>query len=248
VTRAARAGPWPRSAVLLALAAVGVAAACGSPAATAPSARSASTTTTTRTPAATAPSSTAAPPVTAPPAPVTTAAPAPAPTGGLRVGPGSLATYTVRSQPPPGTCHYRWVGSDPLPDPACTPGATNPGVTAADLATTVCARGWTATIRPPTSVTGPEKAASALAYDYRGPWSTAEYDHLVPLELGGDPNDPANLWLEPNDRAGASSFANTKDRVENRLRALVCGGQLPLAEAQRAIATDWVAALRRYGP
>ncbi len=174
---------------------------------------------------------------------IETAPPAPGPV----VGPGTQARYTVEPQPTPGTCHYRWVGADPLPDPSCTPGATNPGVTPDDLGATICASGWTATVRPPTSVTSPEKAGSAAAYGYTGPSATAEYDHLVPLELGGDPNDPANLWLEPNDRPGATSFANGKDGLENRLRTLVCAGRLPLAEAQRAIATDWAAALQHYG-
>ena len=80
-----------------------------------------------------------------------------------------------------------------------------------------------------------------------GPVATAEYDHLVPLELGGDPNDPANLWGEPNDRPGATSTANGKDDLESRLRELVCSGALDLATAQQAIATDWVAAAARYG-
>jgi len=228
----------------MALAALVTVTACGSPAATAPTHPAAPVTpgpAVTPPPPPTATASTpTAPPVTAP-APTT-------PAGDVHPGPGTLAAYSVQPQPAPGTCHYRWVGTDPLPDPACTPGATNPQVTPTDLATTVCARGWTATVRPPTSVTGPEKAASALAYGYQGPSSTAEYDHLVPLELGGDPNDPANLWLEPNDRPGAASFANAKDGLESRLRALVCAGRLPLAEAQRAIATDWVTALQRYGP
>jgi hypothetical protein len=96
-------------------------------------------------------------------------------------------------------------------------------------------------------VTGPEKVGSAAAYGYTGPFTTGEYDHLVPLELGGDPNDPANLWLEPNDRPGAASTFNTKDTLENHLHDLVCTGGLPLAEAQRAIAADWVGALGRYG-
>jgi len=185
------------------------------------------------------------PPV-APPPPVAAVPPGP-PAAGLHAGPGTLATYSVQPQAAPGACRYRWVGTDPLPDPSCTPGATNPQVTRADLASTVCAAGWTATVRPPTTVTGPEKVASASAYGYLGPSSTAEYDHLVPLELGGDPNDPANLWLEPNDRPGATSFTNSKDGLENRLRALVCDGRLPLATAQLAIAGDWVAALQVYG-
>lgn len=197
------------------------------------------------TPTTTPTTTTSAP---APTVPATTVPPsAPAGDSGLAAGPGTLAVYSVQPQPAPGTCHYRWVGPDPLPDPRCTPGAVNPAVTTATLASTICARGWTSTVRPPTSVTGPEKAASAAAYGYQGPSATAEYDHLVPLELGGDPNDPANLWLEPNDRPGATTFANGKDVVENRLRALVCAGQVPLAEAQRAIAVDWVAALLHYG-
>jgi hypothetical protein len=58
-----------------------------------------------------------------------------------------------------------------------------------------------------------------------------EYDHLVPLELGRNPNDPRNRWIEP----GASP--NPKDGVESRLHELVCEGRVPLAAAQEAIAT-----------
>ena len=155
--------------------------------------------------------------------------------------------YAVQAQPAPGSCHYRWTSVDPLPDPACTPGVVDPEVTQASIATTICRAGWTATVRPPVGVTEPEKAASALAYGYTGPFSTAEYDHLVPLELGGDPNDPANLWVEPNDRPGATSTFNGKDALEATLHDLVCSGSLTLATARQAIASDWVAAARRYG-
>jgi hypothetical protein len=61
-----------------------------------------------------------------------------------------------------------------------------------------------------------------------------EYDHFVPLELGGATNDPRNLWPEP----GASP--NPKDAVEGRLRRAVCDRQISLAQAQREIATNWV--------
>ncbi len=190
-------------------------------------------------------SSASVPPATMPPATTaTTTAPAVA---GLALGPGARARYTVEPQPAPGSCHYSYVGPYPLPDPSCTPGALDPGVTPADLATTICSTGWTATVRPPERVTGPEKEASAAAYGYTGSFATAEYDHLVPLELGGDPNDSANLWIEPNDRPGATDSANTKDLLEDHLRALVCAGSLPLGVAQQAIAADWVAAMRRYG-
>ena len=38
----------------------------------------------------------------------------------------------------PGQCHIRQAaGGDPLPDPACTPGAIDPAVTQANIATTI---------------------------------------------------------------------------------------------------------------
>jgi hypothetical protein len=184
-------------------------------------------------------------PAPAPATPATAAAPATAPPT-IRTGPGTQAAYAVQAQPAPGSCHYRTEGGAPLPDPSCTPGAVNPQVTQADLATTICRSGWTATVRPPASVTGPEKVASARAYGYAGSFATGEYDHLIPLELGGDPNDPANLWLQPNDNPNATSTHNAKDGLENTLKGLVCSGSLTLAGAQQAIATDWVAAAARY--
>ena len=193
-----------------------------------------------------APPTTLAPTTTtpAPPPPPTTA---PAPTSGIQIGPGAQTVYAVQPQPGPGSCHYTYVGPYPLPDPHCTPGAVDPQVSQTDIDSTICARGFTSTIRPPESVTEPEKDASAAAYGYTGSFHIAEYDHLIPLELGGDPNDPANLWIEPPDNPNATSFVNTKDHLENRLNSLVCSGQLPLGVAQQAIASDWVTAYQKYG-
>lgn len=72
------------------------------------------------------------------------------------------------------------------------------------------------------------------AYGDSDALSNYEYDHFVPLELGGAVNDPRNLWPEP----GASP--NLKDAVEDQLRQEVCDGQLTLAQAQGAIVTNWV--------
>ena len=181
-------------------------------------------------------STTKAPPPTA----------SPSSTTGLRDGPGPQSTYVVEPQPAPGSCHYTFAGSDPLPDPHCTPGALNPQVTQGTIGSTICRSGYSSSIRPPESITEAEKRGSASAYSYTGPFSTGEYDHLVSLELGGDPNDPANLWVEPNDKPGATTTANSKDVLENRLHGLVCAGQLPLATAQDAIASNWVTAYQQY--
>jgi hypothetical protein len=69
-----------------------------------------------------------------------------------------------------------------------------------------------------------------------------ELDHLVPLELGGA-SVAANLWPEP---FGGPQNAREKDELENRLRGLVCARQLPLEQAQHEIATNWIAAYRKY--
>jgi hypothetical protein len=172
--------------------------------------------------------------------------PAIAPSG-LKYGPGPQSTYTVQPQPPAGSCHYSYQGSYPLPDPHCTPGSLNPQVTQSTIGSTICRSGYTSSIRPPESVTDKEKQGSASAYSYTGSFSTGEYDHLVPLELGGDPNEAANLWVEPNDRPNATSTANSKDVLENRLNSRVCSGQMSLAAAQQAIASNWVSAYQTYG-
>jgi hypothetical protein len=155
----------------------------------------------------------------------------------VAVGPGPT-NYTEQPQPAPGTCHYRTAADgETLPDPNCTPGAISPKVTPDTLAITICRTGYTKSIRPPASITKAEKRENAVAYGYTGSLKDVEYDHLVPLELGGDPNDPRNLWIEP-DRS-----PNPKDGVESKLHSLVCDGRVPLAAAQEAIASDWTAAL-----
>ncbi|MGH9068668.1 MAG: hypothetical protein ACRD0J_14450 [Acidimicrobiales bacterium] len=171
---------------------------------------------------------------TATTAPATTASVAAALSGPTPGGPGGLAVGQVTGGDPPvppaGSCH----GAGRLPDPRCTPGATNPSVTQGDIASTICMAGWTATVRPPESYTEPLKRRQMISYGDAGPVSAYEEDHLLPLELGGAPSDPRNLWPEP----GASP--NAKDKVENAGREAVCSGRITLAAARRAIAGDWV--------
>jgi hypothetical protein len=111
--------------------------------------------------------------------------------------------------------------------PFRTPGVLNPAVTQATIAATICRRGWTRTVRPPTAYTSALKLEQMRAYDEHGPPSSYQEDHLISLELGGDPRDPRTLWPEPYPRAAAV------DRVENELNDRVCAGTLSLAEAQR---------------
>lgn len=111
--------------------------------------------------------------------------------------------------------------------PELTPGALNPDVTQANIHETICVRGWTRTIRPPVEYTNALKVRQMRVYGETGDPSDYQEDHLISLELGGDPRDPRNLWPQPYPRA------SEVDRIENELNAKVCSGELTLAEAQR---------------
>jgi hypothetical protein len=134
------------------------------------------------------------------------------------------------------TCHAQ---PGPRPDSHCTPGAFDPSVTQADIRTTICRSGYTATVRPPVGQTDKAKAALYKAYGLPS-GTTSELDHLVSLELGGS-NDVANLWPE------VGGVPNPKDKVENALHAAVCAGKVTLVAAQQAIASDWTTAEQRLG-
>jgi hypothetical protein len=123
-----------------------------------------------------------------------------------------------------------------LPDSARTPGAILE-VTAADI----CVPGYSRRVR---NVPAPVKRGVYASYGIRrhrpGDY---EVDHLISLELGGS-NSQRNLW--PESFHTSPWNAHVKDDLENELHRRVCNGTLDLAVAQREIATDWVAAWRKY--
>ncbi len=55
----------------------------------------------------------------------------------------------------PGQCHVKAVDAASgkvLPDPTCTPGAVDPGVTQSNLPQTICRSGYSSSVRPPAAV------------------------------------------------------------------------------------------------
>lgn len=72
----------------------------------------------------------------------------------------------------------------------------------------------------------------------------------MPLELGGAPRDPRNLWPQPNTvdlPDGTAVGSKEKDDLEDALHDDVCNGSMTLDAAQRAMATDWIAAWETAG-
>lgn len=140
------------------------------------------------------------------------------------------------------TCSHAYL---PLPDSYCTPGSYNPDVTQSTIGSTICVSGWTSTVRPSTSYTNALKAQGITDYGYSDTnMSDYEEDHLVPLELGGAPKDPANLWPEPH---YGSQTAYSKDGVETKLKNAVCDGRITLSAARSAIRNNWTTALQVTG-
>ena len=140
--------------------------------------------------------------------------------------------------------------ADIYPDSARTPGAANPQVTQRNIKDNICNPRWsTKQIRPPAGYTSKLKRKQLREY-----WDTVhqtraqlinpstgkvdttrcvahsdnmacyEEDHLIPLEDGGDPSDPRNLWPEAyNTRVGGTIMgAHQKDTVEAFVHDEVC--------------------------
>jgi hypothetical protein len=131
--------------------------------------------------------------------------------------------------------------TDIYPDPARTPGATNPEITQENIHETICNPRWsTKSIRPEASYTNRLKVEQIAEYGYSDSRvRDYEEDHFIPLELGGNPTDPRNLWPEPFETSIPDGGAHAKDKVENYLHAEVCSGALTLDQAQHEISEDW---------
>lgn len=141
----------------------------------------------------------------------------------------------------------RPIAADELPDQAVTPGA----VITRDRAV-VCAPGYARAARHRYDAEW-LRYRTAMFREYGIPherWRDFTVDHLVPIELGGEPFglvdgrwDLRNVWPEPK------AEARHKDAVEDALHAAVCyrrgyrGIHLTVVAAQRAIAHDWTRTL-----
>jgi len=169
------------------------------------------------------------------------------------------------------------------PDPIRTPGAASPQVTQRNIQDTICSRRWsTKVIRPPTQYTSRLKRRQLREYGDTVHQSRAqiinlntgkvdiarcvphsdnmacyEEDHLIPLEDGGDPTDPRNLWPEPYNTVvgGTIMGAYQKDVVEAFVHDEICYGipgskknshvpamtSVTLRRGQEILAGDWYA-------
>ncbi len=131
------------------------------------------------------------------------------------------------------------------PDRKLVPGVLNPAVTQDNVNRTICVPGWTKTIRPPSSYT--QRLEHQQMRDWGLPGHHTQYheDHLVPLCVGGSPDDPGNLWPSPvlarwNDKV--------KDQLESSVCRAVCRGAMTLQEGQAVFMDepDWRRAWEKF--
>jgi len=142
-----------------------------------------------------------------------------------------------------------YSASSGLPNIKLTPGAINPAVNQKNIRSTICVSGWTATVRPPVSYTNQLKYSQLHSgYNLNGDLNMKNYeeDHIVPLEVGGHPSSPLNLFPEPRN---IKFSAYLKDQLENRMHQLVCAGQITLKVGQAVFLTNWEKGYAKYvGP
>jgi|SRR5215469_4509039 len=135
-----------------------------------------------------------------------------------------------------------------LPDPKVTPGAIDP-ISGNDLKHLCDPLAFLP--RPEFGYTRQAELVqlNSAGYVDKEP-SHYEENHLIPIILGGAVDDQRNLWPEPYT---GTWNARLKDRIDLELHRRVCLPRgnpewLPLDQAQREIATNWINAYKAYLP
>ena len=124
-----------------------------------------------------------------------------------------------------------------LPRPDLTPGATRP-VSIGE----VCGGTPPSAAGPRVEPSVPRQVFRAYGADYRRS-DEYELDFLITPELGGT-TDVKNLWPQPFVSTPWNAYV--KDELERLLQRKVCEGSLDIETAQAQMATDWIAAYKRY--
>lgn len=108
-------------------------------------------------------------------------------------------------------------------------GQLNPAVTQDNIKLTICKPSWLKAARPGGSFISRLKKDMHLISGAREPVSEYEFDHKVPIGLGGATKDIDNLWLQPW-RGKCGAYA--KDGKERMWHNRVCSGKALLKDAQ----------------
>jgi len=130
------------------------------------------------------------------------------------------------------------------PDTKVTPGRANPKVTQGNIRKTICQPAWVEKTR---AAAGSLDAIKVKQLEAQGgsPRDPKDYvaDHIIPIEVGGHPTDPRNLW--PQSQGLAWNVA-VKDKLEAFVNREVCEGRMKLKGAQTVFKNGWVDSFHLY--
>jgi hypothetical protein len=106
------------------------------------------------------------------------------------------------------------------------------GVVWGDERDQLCRPGYATSVRPSLEVSQRLKLALCSQHHIADCHHGWILDHIIPLELGGDPVADSNLQLQ------TFAAAHAKDLVENETRRQYCAGKITLEQAQSRFHRD----------
>jgi hypothetical protein len=135
-----------------------------------------------------------------------------------------------------GSCRWRRFADGAIgPDPRCAPGHLDRAVTGR-VAQTICRPAWVAAASKPSPSA---RTRDRLLIDYSLPGNPATYAiaRVVPVQDGGSPTGPGNLYPLPVDGFGSEQ---TRAQVADDLHDRICSHEITLAQAAHTLEGDWL--------
>ncbi|MBV9197310.1 MAG: hypothetical protein JO168_24510 [Solirubrobacterales bacterium] len=151
------------------------------------------------------------------------------------------ATPTTSQATPPITaprtdCRWREYSDGAIGnDPDCAPGELDPAVTV-NTAHTICNHAWVAAT---SKLEPPATTLDKLLIEYQLPGSPGMFAiaRVIPVEDGGSPTSPMNLYPLPLDGYGGQA---TRAVVADELRNEICSHRITVTQAAKTLEGDWL--------
>jgi hypothetical protein len=160
----------------------------------------------------------------------------PAPTTSPRPATPTTTQTTAPITAPRTDCSWRQYHDGAIgSDPDCAPGELDPAVTA-NTAKTICSQAWVATAN---KLQPPATTLEKLLIEYQLPGNPATYAlaRVIPVEDGGSPTSPQNLFPLPLNGYGGRQ---TQTLVADQLHNEICSHKITAAQAAKALEGDWL--------
>lgn len=134
-------------------------------------------------------------------------------------------------------CHWHQYPDGAIgSDPDCAPGVVDAAVRG-HTAQTICSPGWLATT---TKVKPSVASLDQLLIKYQLPGNPVTYvaAQVIPVEDGGSPTGPANLYPLPLNGYGGQ---RTRMLVADELHREICASKITVAQSAKLLEGDWLA-------